>query len=108
MEIDKIERLGSEELLAFLKKNSKHGAKTLEILGKDIKFISAVNTDVGFELTKDLINMYENLSGKILTFKADESEKSEFKVVAKLLNEWCRKINNYNERIKLIKKESKT
>lgn len=93
-----------DKLRKYLEKFGKRGEMTLSVLGKDIDFIEALNSEIGHELLKDLAERHERLLNVISEIKATDEEKIEYLVVRRMLLEWGSKISNYNKKIDEIQK----
>ena len=93
-----------DKLRKYLEKFGKRGEMTLSVLGKDIDFIEALNSEIGHELLKDLAERHERLLNVISEIKATDEEKIEYLVVRRMLSEWGSKISNYNKKIDEIQK----
>ena len=92
-----------ENLRNYLSKFGKRGEKTLSVLGKEIDFINAINSEVGYELLKDLTERHEALLTKIDTIQSTDEDKMEYKVTRTLLLNWSARINSYNKKIDEIR-----
>ena len=64
-----------DKLRKYLEKFGKRGEMTLSVLGKDIDFIEALNSEIGHELLKDLAERHERLLNVISEIKATDEEK---------------------------------
>lgn len=88
----------------FIKKNGKHADKILTILGKDTKFVNALNTPVGEELLKDMLAMMEDRLTKIVNEESTEADRAEYRVLKELSRKWIDRINRRNDILEAINK----
>lgn len=69
--------------------------RILSDLGKQSRFIEALNSPIGKELYRDAIRMTEVLLDKIINEEADEKELAEYRVLRKILDRWGLKMEAY-------------
>jgi hypothetical protein len=100
-----MEHISSSIMKSYLKTMSKSKARTLSILGKQHKFVEAMNTETGAILLQDLIDKHERLLDKVGNLTATEQEKIEYKVVHEMVLIWAQKIDDYYQSIKKIEAE---
>jgi hypothetical protein len=93
-----------EDIDRYLGRAGKHGERTLSLLGQYQGFISAIGTEIGKELLKDLVKEHEILLNKVADLEATDEEKMQYKVVRKMLVAWGDRITNYESKLKEIKK----
>jgi hypothetical protein len=96
--------LTSEEYGAYIKIAGRRGQQARETLSKHVAFVQAVQTEVGRELLKDLVNSYEDLLNKLASLQASDEEKMEYKAVRKLLLRWADRIIAYERSLEDVKK----
>lgn len=94
--------LDNATIAAFLENTGKRGRDTLTALGKSQDFIDAINTEVGVELLKDLVLMYEENLMKVAELSATDEDKIKLKVTRALLAEWSSRILAYQARVRDI------
>lgn len=90
------------DLNDFLRRKGKKGSTILSILGKLEPFVSAMQTEVGFEILKDDIARLEDLSIKIYNEQATEMEMAEFRYLKGRIEKVQSRINLYIEKLKEI------
>jgi len=91
-----------DDIQKFLAKTGKRGARTLSMLGQLSGFITALQTEVGFELLKDDVARHDALFVKIYNMEADDKEKAEFRVLKDRLQVTVKRISLYLEKHKEI------
>ena len=88
-----------KRLTTLAKRMGKENAQTLlQVLGKQKKFMDAIESEVGQELLKDLISTVHHIIGLILNEKEDESDRANLRVCMALINKWQTRIKNYNNK----------
>ena len=96
----------TKEKLDYLKtRGGAAGSRTLKILGENLKFIDALNTDLGFELLKDLVERHETLMMKIGKIDATDEDKIEYKLCQHMINRWASRIKTYQETYQKVDKK---
>ena len=96
----------TKEKLDYLKtRGGAAGGRTLRILGENLKFIDALNTEIGFELLKDLVERHESLLMKIGKVEATDEEKIEYKLCQHMINRWAGRIATYTETYQKVDKK---
>ncbi len=93
-----------EKLINYIKTRGNTGNRTLEILGKNLKFIDALNTEVGLELLKDLVSMHEETFQKVASLDATDADKIKYKLLQSLINRWAIHIAHYLEAVERVSK----
>ena len=91
-----------EKLMNYIKTRGNTGNRTLEILGKNLKFIDALNTEVGLELLKDLVSMHETAFQKVASLDATDEDKVNYKLLQSLINKWSIHISYYFEALQKV------
>ena len=97
-----MERPDVAKLIDYARTKGRKGQQTIEILGKNYKFLNSFNTEIGYELLKDLCEMHENLLTKISKLEATDDDRRLYKVVLDLIGKWSDRINSYNEAVKKV------
>lgn len=92
------------EILEYLKRSGRRGEATIKVLGKNLKFLDAFNTPVGFEILKDLCEMHEGMFDKIASLKAAEEDKIRYRILHELIGRWSEKITAYYATMEKITK----
>ena len=95
--------MSSDEVREFVRTFGKRAEKTLSTLGKDLNFITAINTPVGEELLKDLVSEYHRLLDRVASLDCSDDEKARYKVVRDLIARWSQKIAEYENRVDFVK-----
>ncbi len=90
-------------IIERLLKDAKRGHKILQILGKQMKFAKALDSEIGKELLKDLLVMYEVRFEKIVNETANNKDLAEFRICRELLEVWANRISNFLDNIKQLK-----
>lgn len=101
MNID-IPKAEGDKLLAYMSGKGKSGENTIKVLGAGLHFLEAFNTQVGFELLKDLVTMHEELLLKVGKLEASDEEKMKYQVVSELVDRWSARIKQYLEQVKRV------
>ena len=97
-----IEKPEVGQLIDYVKSKGKAGSRTVEILSKNYKFLTAFQTEVGYELLKDLCSRHETLLGKVSDMEVTDAEKMEYKVVKDLILKWSDRISAYYGAVKTV------
>ena len=92
------------KLIDYVKTRGKRGQRTIEILGRNLKFLDAFNTPVGFEILKDLCQMHEQMFDKIAALTASDEDKIRYKVLQELINRWSESIAAYYSTLEVVEK----
>lgn len=86
-------------------------ANIADLLGKELDFIEAIQTDFAKELLAMWLDEANRLLEKIVNEKADENEKAEFRVMRRMIDRIIDRINKFNNDLeayrKLVDKEQK-
>ena len=77
----------------------------LSSLNKTHQFVRAMETPVGKEILSDILNTLNEKLELIITEKATEQDKAEFRVLYRLATQYSDKINNYIKNTERIKKK---
>lgn len=87
----------------LLGSEGERGRKLLSILGKQLEFVNALNSKIGQELLKDLINITEDRLQKIVNEDyGDDNEtviKAEYRVAKFLLTKYAEKVSAYEKNL---------
>ncbi len=97
----------SDEMRSFLAKSGEHGTKLLSVLGRQHRFLSACETEVGRELLRDALSRADVLLEKIVDESATVEERAEFRVLKRLLLVWAERIQLYFKNLEKLPKEEK-
>ena len=92
-----------EEIEQFLVRMGKHGLITLSTLGKLQPFAECMETELGKALLGEPIIRYEELLNRLAEPDVTVDEQAEFRVIKKMLLDFASKINQYNNRVDVIK-----
>lgn len=86
-------------------RSTARGMKTLESLKNDLTFIDVFNTQVGYELLKDLVNAHDMLLSIISDPDKEATivQKAEYKIVRAMIKSWASRIERYLEKIGEVK-----
>ena len=90
----------------YVRTKGRQGDRTVEILKNNEAFLLSFNTQVGFELLKDLCSKHEELLTKISKIEATDADKMEYKVVHDMIAKWSDRINSYIKAVDTINKEA--
>lgn len=94
-----------KRLISLAKKmGSKNASILLSVLGKDKQFLSALDTEVGQELLKDVVTSIERIVELILKEKEDEKDRAELRAYRSIINRWKGRINRFNENQEIFNK----
>jgi len=74
----------------------KQASLFLSNLGKDRKFVSAIETQIGQEIYSDLILSAEDLLKKIINEKDEPKDRAELRAYLNIMSKWNDKINGYH------------
>lgn len=92
----------------YVRTKGHQGDRTVEILKNNEPFLLSFNTQIGYELLKDLCGKHEDLLDKISRLDVTDAEKMEFKVVSDMINRWANRINSYIRAVETINKEAES
>ncbi|MCK4328786.1 hypothetical protein KAX02_02980 [candidate division WOR-3 bacterium] len=97
----------NQNLIQLARKMGKRNAsQLLSVLGRDKQFINALDTTVGQELLKHLVDSIENKLVLILQEKDEPQDRSELKAYMGLLAKFQSTINSYNKNKMIFEKGS--
>ena len=91
-----------DKIELFLSKTGQKGSDLLSVLGKQVSFIQAYDSEVGQQLLKDVIALMEHHLEAIIEEKATPEERAEFRVLRKILFKWSERINAYRANVDKI------
>jgi hypothetical protein len=95
-----------QKYMDYVRTKGRSGDRTVEILKDNEAFLASFNTQIGFELLKDLCGKHEELLNKISRLDADVNDRVEYKVVKDLIIKWSDRINAYIKAVDTINKEA--
>ena len=95
-----------QKYIDYVRTKGRSGDKTVEILRENTSFIEAINTQIGFELLKELCSKHEEILMKISKLTATDIDRMEYKVVYDLILRWGAHINAYNKAVDTINKDA--
>lgn len=90
----------------YIRNNTSFRSQSLTILSQYQPFKQALETQLGQELLKDLIDMHSLRLAKIASLEATDEEKIEYKVLTELIKRWSFKIAQYESAIKKLEEET--
>jgi len=93
-----------EELADYIRTRGNSSKKTLEILATNLHFIDAINTEVGGEVLKDLVQMHKEAFLKIAELGASDEDKVRYKVLQDLINRWSKRVADYYQTLERVDK----
>lgn len=97
----------NQNLIQLARKMGKRNVSNLlSVLGRDKQFINALDTTVGQELLKHLVDFIENKIVLILQEKDNPQDRSELKAYMDLLAKFQSTINSYNKNKIIFEKGS--
>ena len=97
-----IERPEVDKLIDYVKARGKSGERTIKILGKNLKFLSAFNTEIGTEVLSDVVSMHSQAAEEIIVKGETPELRAKIIVLNELINKWSDKINAYQEALKRV------
>jgi len=97
-----MENLKKERVTELFLRRDKRGVKVLTVFRDNKNFCDAINTEIGFELLKDLTAQEDNLLMKIADNKASEKEKVKYEVIKELINTWSIRVKTTENLAKKI------
>lgn len=96
----------SDEIETYLRQMGQRGFRTFSKLGKLQPFVEAMQTELGRTILNDFIARYDALLLRLPLPEVTADEKAEFRVLERYLEEYSKRIYEYNTRMSEIKKAS--
>lgn len=75
---------------------------SIMILSQYAPFKEAIESEIGKELLKDLIDMHSSKLSRIASLEATDEDKMEYKVLTELIKRWSFKIMQYENALKEV------
>jgi len=97
-----IEKPQVDKLIEYVKTRGKSGERTIKILGKNFRFLSAFNTELGEQILSDVVSMHSEVSDIIITKGETPELRAKINVLGEIINKWSDKINGYYEALKRV------
>ncbi len=94
----------AEQLAQYLNRRGKFGAKTLSILGHYRPFVDAINSDIGKQLLRDAISIYEELLSKVGNLTATPEETMKYAAVREIIMRWSDRLAIYEKNLAEVQK----
>jgi hypothetical protein len=79
----------------YVEKLRRKGYNTLKVFENSVDFVTAIRTDVGKQLLKDLVSIHSDYFDRILAEDTKDWEKGVYRELTKILGTWSNRIATY-------------